>query len=37
MAGAKFVGFDQGRLTWAAHHDEVMAEIIKLPVPAGSP
>jgi pimeloyl-ACP methyl ester carboxylesterase len=30
IAGAKFVGFDQGGHTWVGHDDEVMAEIMKL-------
>jgi hypothetical protein len=41
IAGAKFIGFDQGGHTWIGHDDEVMAEIVKLldpPVrPRGSP
>ncbi len=30
IAGAKFIGFDQGGHTWVGHDDEVMAEIMKL-------
>ena len=30
IAGAKFVGFDEGGHTWVGHDDEVMAEIVKL-------
>ena len=30
IAGAKFVGFDQGGHVWVGHNDEVMAEILKL-------
>ena len=30
IAGAKFVGFDQGGHTWVGHDDEVMAEISRL-------
>jgi hypothetical protein len=30
IAGAKFVGFDQGGHTWVGHDDEVMAEIVML-------
>lgn len=28
IAGAKFVGFDEGGHTWVGHNDEVMAEIL---------
>ena len=34
IAGAKFIGFDQGGHTWVGHDDEVMAEIVRLLVPA---
>lgn len=34
IAGAKFIGFDQGGHTWVGHDDEVMAEIVRLMVPA---
>ena len=30
IAGAKFVGFDQGGHVWIGHDDEVMAEILSL-------
>ena len=30
IAGAKFIGFDEGGHTWVGHDDEVMAEITKL-------
>lgn len=30
IAGAKFVGFDRGGHVWVGHHDEVMAEILRL-------
>ena len=33
IAGAKFVGFDEGGYTWVGHNDEVMAEIVKLLAP----
>ena len=33
IAGAKFIGFDQGGHTWVGHDDEVMAEIVRLLVP----
>jgi 2-hydroxy-6-oxonona-2,4-dienedioate hydrolase len=32
IAGARFVGFDQGGHTWVGHDDEVRAEIVKLVV-----
>ena len=34
IAGAKFIGFDQGGHTWVGHDDDVMAEIVRLLVPA---
>jgi 2-hydroxy-6-oxonona-2,4-dienedioate hydrolase len=37
IAGAKFIGFDQGGHTWIGHDDEVMSEIVKLLVPRTSP
>ena len=37
IAGAKFIGFDQGGHTWVGHDDEVMSEIVKLLVPRTSP
>jgi pimeloyl-ACP methyl ester carboxylesterase len=30
IAGAKFVGFDQGGHVWVGHDDAVMTEILKL-------
>jgi 2-hydroxy-6-oxonona-2,4-dienedioate hydrolase len=33
IAGAKFIGFDQGGHTWVGHDDEVMSEVVKLLVP----
>jgi 2-hydroxy-6-oxonona-2,4-dienedioate hydrolase len=30
IAGARFIGFDEGGHTWVGHNDEVMAEIVKL-------
>jgi pimeloyl-ACP methyl ester carboxylesterase len=30
IAGAKFIGFDQGGHTWVGHDDEVMAQIVML-------
>ena len=30
IAGARFIGFDEGGHTWVGHDDEVQAEIIKL-------
>jgi 2-hydroxy-6-oxonona-2,4-dienedioate hydrolase len=30
IAGAKFVGFNEGGHTWVGHDDEVMSEIVKL-------
>jgi pimeloyl-ACP methyl ester carboxylesterase len=37
IAGAKFIGFDQGGHTRVGHDDEVMSEILKLLVPRTSP
>jgi pimeloyl-ACP methyl ester carboxylesterase len=37
IAGAKFIGFDEGGHTWVGHNDEVMAAVVKLLVPVGSP
>ena len=37
IAGATFIGFDQGGHTWVGHDDEVMAEIVKLLVPSVRP
>ena len=36
IAGAKFVGFNEGGHTWVGHNDEVMAEIVKLLAPLAS-
>lgn len=33
IAGAKFIGFDQGGHTWVGHDEEVMAEIVRLLIP----
>ena len=30
IAGAKYIGFEQGGHTWVGHDDEVMAEIVQL-------
>jgi len=37
IAGAKFVGFDQGGHTWVGHDDEVRAEIVRLLVTPDPP
>jgi 2-hydroxy-6-oxonona-2,4-dienedioate hydrolase len=37
IAGAKFIGFDQGGHTWVGHDDEVMAEVVKLLNPTVKP
>ena len=37
IAGAKFIGFDEGGHTWVGHDDEVMSEIVKLLVPPVRP
>ena len=37
IAGAKFIGFDEGGHTWVGNNDEVMAAVVKLLVPVGSP
>ena len=37
IAGAKFIGFDQGGHTWVGHDAEVRAEIVKLLHSAGTP
>ncbi len=36
IAGANFVGFNEGGHTWVGHNDEVMAEIVKLLAPSVS-
>lgn len=33
IAGARFIGFDEGGHTWIGHNDEVMSEIEKLLIP----
>ena len=37
IAGAKFIGFDDGGHTWVGHEDEVMSEIVKLLTPSVRP
>ncbi len=37
IAGAKFIGFDEGGHTWVGHDDEVMSEIVKLVAPPVRP
>lgn len=37
IAGAKFVGFDEGGHTWVGHDDDVMAEIVMLLDPTVRP
>ena len=37
IAGAKFIGFEQGGHTWVGHDDEVTAEIVKLLAPPVMP
>ena len=37
IAGANFIGFDEGGHTWVGHDDEVRAAIVKLLVPLPSP
>ena len=37
IAGAKFVGFNEGGHTWVGHNDEVMSEIVKLLAPPAKP
>jgi pimeloyl-ACP methyl ester carboxylesterase len=36
IAGAQFIGFDQGGHTWVGHNDEVMAAITALLLPFGA-
>ena len=36
IAGARFIGFDEGGHTWVGHNDEVMAEIVNLLNPTAS-
>jgi pimeloyl-ACP methyl ester carboxylesterase len=37
IAGANFIGFDQGELNWIGHNDEVVSEVVKLLVPPARP
>ena len=37
IAGAKFIGFDEGGHTWVGHNDVVMAAVVKLLVPPAKP
>ncbi len=37
IAGAKFIGFDQGGHTWVGHDDAVRAAIVELLVPSARP
>jgi pimeloyl-ACP methyl ester carboxylesterase len=37
IAGAKFIGFEAGGHTWVGHNDEVMAAVVELLLPVGSP
>jgi pimeloyl-ACP methyl ester carboxylesterase len=37
IAGAKFIGFDEGGHTWVGHNDEVMAAVVKLLGPLAKP
>ena len=37
IAGAKFIGFDEGGHTWVGHNDEVMTAVVKLLVPLARP
>ena len=37
IAGAKFIGYQQGGHTWVGHDDEVMSEVVKLLVRAQQP
>ena len=37
IAGAKFIGYQQGGHTWVGHDDEVMSEVVKLLVRAQRP
>ncbi|MCY7314116.1 MAG: alpha/beta hydrolase [Rubrivivax sp.] len=37
IAGAQFIGFDEGRHTWVGHNDEVQAAIVKLLVTRPGP
>ena len=37
IAGAKFIGFDEGGHTWVGHNEEVMAEVVEPLVPSVRP
>ena len=37
IAGAKFIGFDEGGHTWVGHDDVIRAEIVKLLIPPARP
>ena len=37
IAGAKFIGFDEGGHTWVGHDDEVRAAIVELLLPSARP
>ena len=37
IAGAKFIGFDEGGHTWVGHDDEVLAAIVELLIPSARP
>jgi pimeloyl-ACP methyl ester carboxylesterase len=37
IAGARFIGFDQGGHVWLGHNDEVMSEVVKLLSPLARP
>ena len=37
IAGARFIGFDEGGHTWVGHDDAVQAEIVKLLIPPARP
>ena len=37
IAGAKFIGFDEGGHVWVGHDDEVQAAIIALLLPLAQP
>ena len=37
IAGAKFIGFQEGGHTWVGHNDEVMTAVVKLLVPLARP
>ena len=37
IAGAKFIGFDEGGHTWVGHDDEVRAAIVELLLPSTKP